>query len=233
MAKKSKRYKRNLEKLGGGKRPRMETADAIEALKKLEGPRFDQTVELVLNLGIDPRKSDQQVRGTLSLPHGLGKERKVVVFAEGEAAEAAKEAGADYVGGVDLVQKIQKEGWTDFDVAIATPDMMRHVSKLGRILGPRGLMPNPKVGTVTNDTAKAVQEVKAGRVEFKVDRTGNLHMPMGKASFPAQHLVENARAVIDAVKRAKPQTLRGKYIRSGAISCSMSPSVRLQPKEYE
>ncbi|MCD6338243.1 MAG: 50S ribosomal protein L1 [Verrucomicrobia bacterium] len=232
MAKKhGKRYRKALETFDPKRLYPLE--EAVETLRKFPKAKFDETVEIAFRLGVDPRHSDQMVRGTVALPHGSGKQIRVVVFAKaGTAADAAKEAGAEYVGFEELIQKV-KDGWTDFDVAVATPEAMSEVRKLGRILGPRGLMPNPKVGTVTNDTAKAVQEVKAGRVEFKVDRTGNLHMPMGKASFPAQHLVENARAVIDAVKRAKPQTLRGKYIRSGAISCSMSPSVRLQPKEYE
>jgi len=227
VAKKSKRYRRNLEKLGGEKRPRMGTAEAIKVLKSLEGPKFDQTVELVLNLGIDPRKSDQQVRGTLSLPHGLGKERKVVVFAEGEAAEAAKEAGADYVGGVDLVQKVQKEGWTDFDVAIAIPDMMRHVSKLGRILGPQGKMPSSKTGTVTNKVAEAVKEFKFGRVEYRNDSTGNVHIPVGKLSFETEKLVENIQAAIEHIKSVRPAAVKGAYLKKAFVSATMTPAIEL------
>lgn len=227
MAKKSKKYRSNLEKLGGKKRPRMDIKKAIETLKSLDGPRFDQTVELVLNLGIDPRKSDQQVRGTLSLPHGLGKERKVLVFAEGEAAEEAKAAGADFVGGVDLVQKIQKEGWTDFDVAIATPDMMRHVSKLGRILGPQGKMPSSKTGTVTNKVAEAVKEFKFGRVEYRNDATGNIHMPVGKLSFPTEKLQENIETAISHIKSVRPPAVKGAYIKKVYLSATMTPAIEL------
>lgn len=227
MAKRSKRYRMNLEKLGGKKRPRMEISKAIETLKSLDGPRFDQTVELVMCLGIDPRKSDQQLRGTLSLPHGLGKERKVVVFAEGEAAEEAKAAGADFVGGVDLVQKIQKEGWTDFDVAIATPQMMRHVSKLGRILGPQGKMPSSKTGTVTNKVAEAVKEFKFGRVEYRNDATGNIHLPVGKLTFPTEKLVENIKTVIEHIKSVRPAAVKGAYIKKAYISATMTPAIEV------
>lgn len=207
--------------------------EAAELVKKFPPTKFDQTVELAFRLGVDPRQSDQMVRGTVSLPHGSGQQVRVVVFAKpGAAADAAKEAGAEYVGFEDLIQKVQG-GWTDFDVAIATPEAMSEVRKLGRILGPRGLMPNPKTGTVTEDTAKAVNEVKAGRVEFKVDRTANLHVVVGKTSFSIDQLVENARAVIDAVKRAKPASVRGAYIRNAALAATMSPSVRLDPKEYQ
>src|SRR5438132_6199430 len=179
--------------------------EAIELLKKLPKTKFDETLELDFNLGVDPKQSDQMVRGTVALPHGSGKKVRVVVFAKGEAAQAAKDAGADFVGYEDLVKKCQ-EGWTDFDVAVATTEAMQEVRKLGKVLGPRGLMPNPKTGTVTDDTAKAVKEVKAGRVEFKLDKNGNVAVPVGKFSFEEKALVENGNAVIEAVVRARPAT---------------------------
>src|SRR5947208_12584084 len=183
-------------------------ANAVSTLKKFSPTKFDQTVTLSFRLGVDPKQSDQMVRGTCPLPHGSGKQVRVLVFAEGEAAKAAKEAGADFVGMKDMIQKCQ-EGFQDFDVAIATPAAMAEVRKLGKVLGPRGLMPNPKTGTVTEDTAKAVREVKAGRVEFKIDKAGNIHVPVGKVSFNAQHIEENARAVMDAVAKAKPSSVKG------------------------
>jgi len=204
---------------------------AVEIVKKFPRARFDETVELAFRLGVDPRQSDQMVRGTVALPHGTGRKVRVLVFAKpGEAAEAAKAAGADYVGFEEYIKKCQ-DGWTDFDVAIATPEAMTEVRKLGKILGPRGLMPNPKTGTVTDDTARAVREVKAGRVEFKVDKTANLHMAIGKASFAPEQIEENARAAIDAVVKAKPASVRGRYVHSCAISSTMSPSVRLDLRD--
>jgi large subunit ribosomal protein L1 len=188
---------------------------------------FDQTVEMAIRLNVDPRYPDQMVRGSVVLPHGLGKPIKVVVFAQGEKAEEAKAAGADYVGGDDLVQKILKEEWIDFDVAIATPDMMPKVGRLGRILGPRGLMPNPKTGTVTWDVAKAVKEAKKGRVEFKVEKAGIIHAPIGKVSFSEKQLKENALALIKAVMKAKPEGVKGSYVRSMAMSATMDPSVKI------
>src|SRR5881396_3198145 len=186
-------------------------ADSVAALKKFSPTKFDQTVTLSFRLGVDPKQSDQMVRGTCPLPHGSGKQVRVLVFAEGEAARAAKEAGAEFIGMKDLIQKCQ-EGFQDFDVAIATPAAMAEVRKLGKVLGPRGLMPNPRTGTVTDDTAKAVREVKAGRVEFKIDKAGNVHVPVGKASFTATQIEENARAVIDAVAKARPHSAKGTYI---------------------
>src|SRR6266850_1966287 len=205
--------------------------EAIELLKKLPKVKFDETLELDFNLGVDPKQSDQMVRGTVALPHGSGKKVRVVVFAKGEAAQAAKDAGADFVGYEDLVKKCQ-EGWTDFDVAVATTEAMQEVRKLGKVLGPRGLMPNPKTGTVTDDTAKAVKEVKAGRVEFKIDKAGNVHVPVGKISFNTTQIEENARAVIEAVSKARPHSVKGTYIQTCTISATMSPPVRVDLKEF-
>lgn len=230
MARKhSKRYRKALELVNGNQLYSLKAA--VELLKRFPRARFDETVELAFRLGVDPKQSDQMVRGTVALPHGTGKKVRVVVFAKpGEAAEAARAAGADHVGFEDLIKRCQ-EGWTDFDVAIATPEAMTEVRKLGKILGPRGLMPNPKTGTVTDDTARAVREVKAGRVEFKIDKTGNLHMAVGKSSFAPQQIEENARAAVEAVVKARPASLRGRYIHSCAISTTMSPSVRLDLKD--
>src|SRR5881296_3359695 len=205
-------------------------ADSVATLKKFSPTKFDQTVTLSFRLGVDPKQSDQMVRGTCPLPHGSGKQVRVLVFAEGEAARAAKEAGAEFVGMKDLIQKCQ-EGFQDFDVAIATPAAMSEVRKLGKVLGPRGLMPNPRTGTVTEDTSKAVQEVKAGRVEFKLDKNGNVAVPVGKTSFKAQQIEENARAVIDAVIKAKPHSAKGTYVQSCTLSATMSPPVRVDVRE--
>jgi large subunit ribosomal protein L1 len=206
-------------------------AEAVEALKKLPTTKFDQTVTLSFRLGVDPRQSDQMVRGTCPLPHGSGKKVRVLVFAQGQAAEAAREAGAEFVGFEDMVKKCQ-EGFQDFDVAIATPAAMSEVRKLGKILGPRGLMPNPKTGTVTEDTAKAVREVKAGRVEFKLDKNGNVAVPMGKFSFEPKALVENGSAVIDAVVKARPATAKGKFVHNITMSATMSPGLRVDATPF-
>src|SRR5215471_2906743 len=206
-------------------------ADSVATLKKFSPTKFDQTVTLSFRLGVDPKQSDQMVRGTCPLPHGSGKQVRVLVFAEGEAARAAKEAGAEFVGMKDLIQKCQ-EGFQDFDVAIATPAAMADVRKLGKVLGPRGLMPNPRTGTVTDDTAKAVQEVKAGRVEFKLDKNGNVAVPVGKFSFDENALVENASAVIEAVVRARPAAAKGRFLEGVTISATMSPGVRVDPTPY-
>jgi len=200
--------------------------DAVELLKKLPAGKSNPTVDLAMKLGVDPRQSDQMVRGTVSLPHGSGKDVRVLVFAEGAAAEAAKEAGAEYVGFEDMIKKVT-EGWQDFDVAVATPAAMAEVRKLGRVLGPRGLMPNPKTGTVTDDTATAVKECKAGRVEFKVDRAGNIHIPCGKLSFSADQLEANGRAVIDAIVKAKPSSAKGRYLQNCTVSATFSPGIRV------
>src|SRR5689334_20205546 len=226
----SKRYRKGLEQVDAKKSYPLKAA--VEVLNKFPKAKFNETVDLAFRLGVDPKQSDQMVRGTVPLPHGSGKTVKVLVFAKnGAAADAARAAGAEYVGYDDLVKKCT-EGWADFDVAIATPEAMSEVRKLGKVLGPRGLMPNPKTGTVTDDTAKAVREVKAGRVEFKVDKAGNIHVPVGKLSFTPVQLAENARSVIDAVVKARPHTVKGEYLHSCTISATMSPPVRIDLKEF-
>src|SRR6516225_1782861 len=205
--------------------------DAVATLKKFSPTKFDQTVTLSFRLGVDPKQSDQMVRGTCPLPHGSGKQVRVLVFAEGQAANAAKEAGAEFVGMKDLIQKCQ-EGFQDFDVAIATPAAMAEVRKLGKVLGPRGLMPNPRTGTVSEDTAKAVQEVKAGRVEFKLDKNGNVAVPVGKFSFEEKALVENGSAVIDAVVKARPATAKGRFLEGLTLSATMSPGFKIDPTPF-
>jgi large subunit ribosomal protein L1 len=200
--------------------------EAIPLLKRVKYAKFDETLELALLLGVDPKHADQMVRGTVILPHGTGASKKVLVIASGEKIKEAEKAGADHVGGVEMVQKIQ-EGWLDFDAVVATPDTMKDVGKLGKVLGPKGLMPNPKTGTVTFDVVKAVQEIKAGKVEFRVDKTSIIHVPFGKSSFDEKKLLDNARALVAAVMRAKPPTAKGKFLRSAYVSSSMSPSVRL------
>jgi large subunit ribosomal protein L1 len=202
--------------------------DAIRILKQMPAAKFDETVEMAVRLGIDPRKADQMVRGTVSLPHGTGKEVRVAAFAQGDKAREAKEAGADLVGGEDLVAEVQK-GNIEFDAAVATPDMMPVVGKAGRILGPRGLMPNPKAGTVTEEIGKAVREIKAGKLEYRVDRQANLHLVMGKRSFGEQQLLENYTAIVDEILRAKPASSKGRYIRSITISTTMGPGIRVDP----
>src|ERR1700690_4193629 len=205
---------------------------AIPLIKKIKYAKFDETVEVHMRLGVDPKHADQMVRGTVLMPNGLGKSKKVLVIAAGDKQIEARDAGADFVGGDDMVNKIQSEGWTDFDPVIATPDMMRSVVKLGKILGPRGLMPNPKTGTVTVDVAKAVKEVKAGKVEFRVDKTGIIHAPVGKTSFTPVKLVENASSLITAVLKAKPSVAKGKYVKSVTICSSMGPGVKLDVTPY-
>src|SRR5579863_3149859 len=204
---------------------------AVPLLQKIKYAKFDETVEVHLRLGVDPKHADQMVRGTVLMPNGLGKSKKVLVIAGAERQKEAEEAGADFVGGEEMVAKIQSEGWTDFDAVIATPDMMRSVGKLGKILGPRGLMPNPKTGTVTADVAKAVQEVKAGKVEFRVDKTGIVHAPIGKISFTPVKLVENASSLITAVLKAKPSVAKGKYVRSATLCSTMSPGIPIDVTE--
>jgi len=200
--------------------------DAMPLIKKMATAKFDETVEVAMRLGVDPKHADQMVRGTVVLPHGLGKSKKVCVIASGEKVKEAEQAGAEHVGGDDLVAKIQ-EGWLDFDALIATPDMMKSVGKLGKVLGPKGLMPNPKTGTVTFDLSNAVREIKAGKVEFRVDKTSIIHTPVGKASFTAEKLIDNARTLIDSVVKARPAAAKGKYVRSISISSSMGPGVSL------
>ena len=204
---------------------------AVPLLQKIKFAKFDETVEVHLRLGVDPKHADQMVRGTVLMPNGLGKSKIVLVIASGDKLREATEAGADFVGGEDMVNKIQSEGWTAFDAVIATPDMMRSVGKLGKVLGPRGLMPNPKTGTVTVDVAKAVLETKAGKVEFRVDKTGIIHAPVGKTSFSAVKLVENAATLITAVLKAKPSAAKGKYMKSATICSTMSPGIALDVAE--
>ncbi len=207
-------------------------AEAAELIKKTHHTKFNETVELALNLGVDPKHSDQVVRGTVVLPNGLGKTVRVLVLAGGDKQREATEAGAEFVGGDDMVQKIM-EGWTDFDAVIATPDMMRSVGKLGKVLGPRGLMPNPKTGTVTPDVTKAIKETKAGKVEFRVDKAGIVHCPVGKISFDASKLAENAHALIAAVLKAKPSAAKGKYVKRITLTSTMGPGINVDLAEAE
>src|SRR5215469_7907669 len=207
--------------------------EAVSLLQKVKYAKFDETVEVTLRLGVDPKHADQMVRGTVVLPHGLGKSKKVLVIATGEKVREAEAAGADFVGGEDMVEKITKENWTDFDALIATPDMMKSVGRLGKLLGPRGLMPNPKTGTVTMEVARAVQEVKAGKVEFRVDKTGIVHCPVGKTSFEAEKLAENAHALIASILKAKPATAKGRYVKSIVISSTMGPGIPIDLASVE
>ncbi len=226
----SKRFKKALEVVDSKKQYPLKSA--VEVLAKFPKAKFNETIDLAFRLGVDPKQSDQMVRGTVPLPHGSGKNVRVLVFAKsGPSADAARTAGAEYVGFEDMIKKCQ-DGWSDFDVAIATPEAMGEVRKLGKVLGPRGLMPNPKTGTVTDDTARAVKEVKAGRVEFKIDKAGNIHVPVGKASFNTMQIEENARSVIDAVVKARPHSVKGTYLQSCTLSATMSPPVRVDLKEF-
>jgi len=226
----SKRYKKALEVVDGKKTYPLK--DAVGVLAKFPKAKFNESIDLAFRLGVDPKQSDQMVRGTVPLPHGSGKTVRVLVFAKsGAAAEAAKAAGAEFVGFEDMIAKCNA-GWSDFDVAVATPEAMAEVRKLGKVLGPRGLMPNPKTGTVTDDTAKAVKEVKAGRVEFKVDKAGNVHVAVGKVSFNPTQIEENARAVIEAVTKSRPHSVKGAFIHSCTLSATMSPPVRVDLREF-
>lgn len=206
--------------------------DAVPLVQKIKFAKFDETVEVHMRLGVDPKHADQMVRGTILLPNGLGKNKRVLVIASGDKIREAQEAGADFVGGDDMVTKIRSENWIDYDAVIATPDMMRSVGTLGKILGPRGLMPNPKTGTVTTDVVKAIEETKAGKVEFRVDKTGVIHAPVGKTSFDTGKLLENAHSLIDAVVRAKPAVAKGKYVKSATLCSTMGPGVALDTSAF-
>lgn len=229
QTKRSKRYSNAAKTLAAGKQYSLE--EAMDTLKKLPAPKFDQTVTISMRMGVDPKKGDQMIRSSCPLPHGSGKKVTVLVFAQGDAAKAAKDAGAEFVGYEDMIKKIQ-EGWLEFDVAIATTDSMTEVRKLARILGPRGLMPNPKTGTVTDDPAKAVLATKAGKVNFKLDKNGNISSSIGKISFQVNQLKENAEALIEAVHRAKPATAKGKYIFSMTAAATMSPGLAIDVAKY-
>ena len=232
MAKHGKKYRAALEKIEEGRKYTLEEGLAkVKEVSAVTARKFDETVELTMWLGVDPRKADQLVRGTVVLPHGLGKSKRVLVIAQGEKVREAEEAGADFVGGEDMVDRI-KGGWLDFDAVVATPDMMRLVGALGKILGPRGLMPNPKTGTVTFDVATAVRETKAGKVEYRVDKTGVIHVGIGKVSFEPDALRENAQTLIDAVVKAKPSTAKGKYVKKVNLAATMSPGVLLDETAY-
>jgi large subunit ribosomal protein L1 len=223
VPKHGKKYKQAVTKVEARPYPLKE---AIEVAQAASFVKFDETLEIALRLGVDPKHADQMVRGTVVLPHGLGTTARVLVFASGEKIREAEEAGADHVGGEELAKKIEG-GWLDFDSVVATPDMMRVVGRLGKVLGPRGLMPNPKAGTVTLDVTKAIEEIKAGKVEFRVDKTGIIHAPLGKLSFGTDRLKENAEALIGAVIKAKPAAAKGKYVRGGAVSSTMGPGIKL------
>jgi large subunit ribosomal protein L1 len=227
----SKRYRAAAEKVDRSKTYAL--SEAIEILREWEGVKFDESVDLAINLGVDPKHADQMVRGALVLPHGVGKDPRVLVFAKGEKEKEAQEAGADYVGGEDLAKRIQEEGWLEFDRVIATPDMMSVVGRLGRILGPRGIMPNPKLGTVTMDVGNAVREHKAGKVEYRVDKGGIIHVSIGRCSFEADKLVENASLLIDVVIKAKPVASKGTYLKKISVSTTMGPGIRIDPASVE
>jgi large subunit ribosomal protein L1 len=227
----SKRYRAGFESID---RSRLyELAEAVELLKSCPGTKFDESVDIALNLGVDPKHADQMVRGAIVLPHGTGRSVRVLVFAKGDKEQEAREAGADYVGGDELAKKIQEEGWLDFDRVVAAPDMMSVVGRLGRVLGPRGLMPNPKLGTVTPDVARAVSESKGGKVEFRVDKNGIIHVSIGRKSFEAVKILENATAIIDAVVKARPAVAKGTYLKKIAISTTMGPGIRVDPSSVQ
>lgn len=224
MSGNGKSYQAALSKLDRAQRYLLE--EGLRLAKETARAKFDETVEMAVRLGVDPRQADQNVRGTVSLPHGMGKAVRVLAFAKGEKEKEAQEAGADFVGSEDLIKKIS-DGWFDFDKTVATPDMMAAVGRIGKILGPRGLMPNPRTGTVTADIGKAVKEIKAGKLEFRVDKAGNVHVPVGKASFSPERLTENARAVLTSILRAKPASAKGNYIRAVTVSTTMGPGIKI------
>ena len=227
----SKRYRGAAEKIDRSKSYSLE--EAVALLKELDGAKFDESVELAISLGVDPKHADQMVRGAIVLPHGIGKDTRVLVFAKGEKEKEARDAGADFVGGDEFAKKIQEESWLEFDRVIATPDMMSVVGRLGKILGPRGIMPNPKLGTVTMDVGGAVREQKAGKVEYRVDKAGIIHVAIGKRSFEASQLVENAAQLIDVVVKAKPAASKGIYLKKVMLSSTMGPSIRIDPASVE
>lgn len=229
MNKRSKRYRKGLEKLEAGKAYPLK--EAIGLIKELPAAKFDETVDLSFVLGIDPKQSDQQVRGTVVLPHGTGKKVRIAAFAKGAAADEAKAAGADIIGHEDLIKKVG-EGWADFDIAVTTPDLMKELGRLGKVLGPRGLMPSPKTGTVTKEIGRAIKELKAGRIEFRVDKSANVQVPIGKRSFAADALAQNAQAVIDGLMKAKPGTAKGVYMKKCVMSATMGVGVPVDMKEY-
>ncbi|MGL4972127.1 MAG: 50S ribosomal protein L1 [Culicoidibacterales bacterium] len=224
MAKKSKKYVEAAKLVDAT--VAYNVTEAIELAKKMHTAKFDASLDVAFRLGVDPRQADQQIRGAVVLPNGTGKTARIAVFARGERAKEAEAAGADFVGDIDLVQKVQ-QGWLDFDVAVATPDMMAEVGKLGRVLGPRGLMPNPKTGTVTMDVTKAINEIKAGKVEYRVDKVGNIHVPIGRVSFDTEKLVENFNTIYNTLLRAKPSAAKGTYMKNVAVSTTMGPGVRV------
>jgi large subunit ribosomal protein L1 len=229
MAKKGKKYQEAIKLID--RESAYEVTDAIELVKKTAPAKFDETVEVAARLGVDPKKADQQIRGAVVLPHGTGKTQRVLVFAKGEKAKEAEVAGADFVGDDDLVNKIT-QGWFDFDVVVATPDMMATVGKLGRVLGPKGLMPNPKTGTVTFEVAKAVKEIKAGKIEYRVDKQGNIHVPIGKVSFESDKLADNFKTVMETLMKVKPAAAKGTYVRNVALSSTMGPGVKVSTAKY-
>ncbi len=231
MGKRGKKYRKVRELVDPNKKYTLE--EAVQKVLETHFANFDESVDLAINLGVDPRKADQNIRGSVVLPHGTGRTAKVLVFAKGEKVKEAEEAGADYVGGEELAEKIQKEGWLDFDKVVATPDMMGVVGKLGRILGPRGLMPNAKTGTVTFDVGKAVKDIKGGKVDFRVDRAGVLHLPIGRVSFGPEKVKENFAAVAETVLRMKPASAKGTYVKGAALSTTMGPGVKLDPAELK
>jgi len=229
MAKKGKRYQESAKLVDSAKS--YEITEAIEVLKKMSKAKFDETVEAAFRLGVDPKKADEQIRGAMVLPHGTGKTQRVLVFAKGDKVKEAEEAGADYVGDDELIAKIN-QGWFEFDVIVATPDMMAEVGKLGRVLGPKGLMPNPKTGTVTFEVEKAVKDIKAGQIEYRVDNASNLHVPIGKISFDDEQLVENFKAIIETLVRIKPQASKGTYMRNVAITSTMGPGIKIDSSSF-